>query len=136
MVSQEEAKRLSDTFSQIDKNNDGKLSKEELLEAYTQQMGKEVAIEEVKKIMEKVDFNNSGFIDYTEFITACAAKDELLSKENIDRAFRIIDADNSGKIIAKELNEYLSFDNKITSEAWEGLIKEVDQNGDGEIDIE
>ena len=136
MVSKDDAKRLANAFSQIDKNKDGKLSKEELLDAYMQQMGKEAAAEEVKKIMQEVDVNNSGFIDYAEFITACSAKEELLSKENIDSAFRILDADNSGKITAYELKEYLSCDNNINKEVWEALIREVDQNGDGEIDIE
>lgn len=136
MVSKEESKRLSDAFSKIDKNKDGKLSHEELLEAYMQQMGKEAAIEEVQKIMRQVDVNNSGFIDYNEFITACSAKDELLSKENIDSAFRMLDADNSGKITGNELKEYLSSDNSLRKDAWDVMIKEVDQNGDGEIDIE
>lgn len=136
MVSKDEAKRLSDTFSKIDKNKDGKLSHEELLEAYCLQMGKEAAVEEVKKIMSQVDVNNSGFIDYTEFITACSAKEELLSKENIDSAFRILDADCSGKITANELKEYLSTGNNVRKEVWDGLIREVDQNGDGEIDLE
>ena len=136
MVSREESKRLSQTFSQIDKNKDGKLSQEELLEAYMQQMGKEAAVEEVTKIMKQVDVNNSGFIDYMEFITACSVKEELLSKENLNAAFRILDADNSGKITANELKEYLACDNNVRKEVWEAMIFEVDQNGDGEIDIE
>lgn len=136
MVSKEDSKRLAATFSQIDKNKDGKLSHEELLDAYMQQMGKEAAIEEVTKIMQEVDVNNSGFIDYTEFITACSAKEELLSKENLNSAFRILDADNSGKITANELKEYLACDNNVNKDVWEAMIGEVDQNGDGEIDIE
>jgi calcium-dependent protein kinase len=136
LVNKEEARELSRTFSVIDKNKDGKLSQDELLEAYTHQMGKEAAIEEVKKIMQKVDFNHSGYIDFTEFITACSAKEKLLSKENIEAAFRILDADNSGKIIASELNEFLSYDTNVKKEVWDDLIREVDQNGDGEIDIE
>ncbi|OMJ75164.1 hypothetical protein SteCoe_25747 [Stentor coeruleus] len=136
MVSKEEAKRLSEVFSKIDKNNDGKLSHDELLEAYMQHMGKEAAIDEVQKIMKQVDVNNSGFIDYNEFITACSAKDELLTKENIDSAFRMIDADNSGKITSSELKEFLSTDSNTNNDVWDAMIKEVDQNGDGEIDVE
>ena len=136
MVTKEETKRLSDTFSKIDKNRDGRLSHDELLEAYVTQMGKEAAVEEVRKIMMTVDINNSGFIDYTEFITACSAKQELLSKDNIDSAFRMLDGDQSGKITANELKEYLAGGNNIGKEVWDGMIREVDQNGDGEIDIE
>jgi calcium-dependent protein kinase len=136
MVSKEEAKRLSETFAKIDKNRDGKLSHEELLEAYVMQMGKEAAVEEVRKTMIQVDVNGSGFIDYHEFITACARKQELLSKENIDSAFRILDADQSGKITASELKEFLAAGGNVNKEVWDGLIRDVDQNGDGEIDLE
>ena len=63
-------------------------------------MGLESAHAEVRKIMLQVDVNNSGFIDYTEFIMASTQKEVLLSKENIDKAFMSFDTDGNGKISA------------------------------------
>lgn len=54
----------------MDVNGDGKLSREELLEAYSKEFSIEEADEKVENIMKLVDIDNSGFIDYSEFITA------------------------------------------------------------------
>lgn len=133
LISKEENKRLAENFKRLDKNGDGKLSFEELLEAYKLNMSGDIALEEVEKIMKQVDINNSGFIDYSEFLIASAKKEVLLSKNNLENAFLMFDTDSSGKINASELRDMLSTggDDPI----WSELIKEVDKNGDGEIDI-
>jgi calcium-dependent protein kinase len=135
LINKEESKKLSETFRNIDKNGDGKLSREELLEAYKSTMGKEAALEEVENIMKAVDVNGSGFIDYTEFVTACAKKDAMLSVENLESAFKAFDSDNSGKITAGELREMLGGEASAQNDVWVKLIAEVDQDKDGEIDI-
>ncbi|OMJ74256.1 hypothetical protein SteCoe_26883 [Stentor coeruleus] len=135
LISKDEAKRLAENFKRLDKNGDGKLSKEELLEAYKNQMGYDAAVEEVEKIMQQVDANNSGFIDYSEFLMASAQKDILLSKANLDNAFKAFDSDGSGKISALELKEILGSGGHGSEPMFNNLIKEVDQNGDGEIDL-
>ena len=133
LISKEENKRLAENFKRLDKNGDGKLSFEELLEAYKLYMSGDIALEEVEKIMKQVDINNSGFIDYSEFLIASAKKEVLLSKNNLENAFLMFDTDSSGKINASELRDMLSTGGD--DPVWSELIKEVDKNGDGEIDI-
>lgn len=136
LLSTEESKQLTDTFQVLDRNGDGKLSKAELLEAYTQEFGLEEATRVVDKIMRQVDINGSGFIDYTEFLMASTKIETLLSKSNIEAAFRMFDKDDSGKISARELKELFCGQNTGASDSmWTEIIKEVDDNGDGEIDI-
>jgi calcium-dependent protein kinase len=48
----------------LDKNSDGKLSRDELVEGYRKIYG-ELAEEEVDKILARVDANGSGEIDYS-----------------------------------------------------------------------
>lgn len=54
-------------------------------------------------LMSSIDRNGDGVIDFTEFITAAIDKAVLLSKDNLEAAFSLIDKDNSGMITVDEL---------------------------------
>lgn len=63
----------------------------------------------------------------------------FLKDRYLRTAFKMFDKDNSGKIDASEIGALLSgeeFKDLYTKEQLEGAIKEVDENGDGEIDFE
>lgn len=64
MNSDEKAKLLQ-TFRALDLNGDGTLTKEELIQGYRRILNVNDPEEEVGKIMQMVDNNNSGTIDYT-----------------------------------------------------------------------
>ena len=50
----------------------------------------------------------------------------------------MFDKDGEGTISADEIREVLSFggSNSLNAEAIDGIIKQVDENGDGEIQFE
>jgi calcium-dependent protein kinase len=135
-ITKEESENLAIAFKKIDKNFDGKLSREELEQAYKELYGEKTAAEEAEKVMKQVDINNSGFIDYTEFLAASAKKEALLTSENLDSAFKTFDVDGNGKISSAELKEILGNGLSTSEEVWEEIIREVDIDGDGEIDLE
>lgn len=57
---------LQATFMALDKNADGKLSREELIDGYMTIYGdKNIAEKEVNQIMSKVDADHNGFIEYS-----------------------------------------------------------------------
>ena len=61
-----ERDELQQTFMALDKNADGKLSREELIEGYIEMYGSiEQAEKEVEIIMNNVDVDHNGFIDYS-----------------------------------------------------------------------
>ena len=65
-MGKKEKEELQQTFMALDKNADGKLSWEELLEGYTTIYGnKERAKREADSIMKKVDVDHNGYIDYS-----------------------------------------------------------------------
>lgn len=134
-LSKERLSEMSQTFQHLDKDGDGKISKEELIEAYLQFMSQAKAIKEVEAIMQSIDTNNSGFIDYTEFAAACLKREDIEDLDNLDIAFRAFDADGSGKISAQELKEMLCLDEDQTN-SLRVLLQEIDENGDGQIDID
>lgn len=134
-VSQTDLKELTSAFKLLDKNGDGKVSKEELLSMYRQKANFINPENQVEKIMEQVDVDGSGFIDYTEFILASLSKDVLLSKENLSKAFALFDQDNSGQITSVEIAEIFSHGNMQDDQVWQSILKQVDKNGDGLIDL-
>ena len=93
LVSKKEKSELQQTFMALDKNADGKLSREELVEGYTviYAGNREKAIKEVEVIMSNVDVDHNGYIDYSEFLVASMSKKQLLSKGNLQKAFNLFD---------------------------------------------
>jgi len=79
--------------------------------------------------------DGSGTIDFSEFLEMMTAKmSEKDSREEILKAFRLFDDDETGKIsfrnlkrVAKELGE------NMTDEELQEMIDEADRDGDGEI---
>lgn len=51
--------------------------------------------------------NNSGSIDYSEFVMSASNVEIVVTEENIDTAFSFMDVDNSGKLSVKEIREKL-----------------------------
>jgi calcium-dependent protein kinase len=73
MVTQTTSKKEKDdlerTFKAMDKNSDGQLSREELIEGYTAIFkDAERTAREVDKIMAAVDDEKTGYIDYSSKI--------------------------------------------------------------------
>ena len=65
-MSKKEKEKLRKTFTALDKNADGRLSREELIEGYTNLYGDaERAAKEVDFIIESVDVDHNGYIDYS-----------------------------------------------------------------------
>jgi len=123
---------LSKAFKALDKNSDGKLSREELIEGYTHILG-DMAGEEVDRIMKIADADGSGELDYSEWVVASMDKRKLLTNEKLESAFNLFDRDGGGSISANEIKEVLGVGKNIDEKIWNEIIMEVDGNGDGEI---
>jgi len=92
LMTSKEKDDLKEIFITLDKNGDGILTQEELIEGYKKfYNSEERAKVEVRSLMESADSDNSGYIDYSEFLMAMANKKKILSKENMKRAFDLFD---------------------------------------------
>eukprot|EP00828_Plagiopyla_frontata_P044993 TRINITY_DN7549_c0_g1_i3.p3 TRINITY_DN7549_c0_g1~~TRINITY_DN7549_c0_g1_i3.p3 ORF type:complete len:129 (+),score=30.61 TRINITY_DN7549_c0_g1_i3:362-748(+) len=87
---------------------------------------------EVDKIIESVDLNQSGLIDFTEFVTAQIQMEKILSKQKLQQAFAVFDIDKNGEISKNELEQIMG-GLPISDENWKLLMNQIDSNGDGSI---
>lgn len=129
----EETRELKQLFLRIDLNGDGKLSKEELAEYYFKVMGDQDTAE-IDKIMNDIDTDKSGFVDYSEFIRATVSKSVINNVKNLKLAFTKFDIDNSGKISAEEFKAVLQGNSSYGDDVWRQIVMLADKNNDGEID--
>lgn len=134
-IAKAELKHLRESFQAFDINSDGKLSREELLKLYLQFTNESQAQIEVQRILEEVDSDRSGFVDYSEFLRACMNHEKVISTSNLELAFRQFDTNGNGTISAIELKEVLSGGEQLHESVWSEIIAEVDSNGDGSIDL-
>ena len=134
MATKEEKNSLIKTFKALDLKGDGKLTSDELMAGYNSK-GLDFSPEEIDILINKQDINQSGFIDYTEFVAAAIDREKLLTKQRIEACFELFDKDNSGKITKDELKVMLGVNQKVDDTIWNDLIKEVDLNGYGEIEL-
>lgn len=89
--------------------------------------------------MRSADTDGSGEINYTEFLAATIDANIFMREDYLRTAFLMFDKDNSGKIDGTEVVALLQGDdlgNLISKNAIESAMKEIDENGDGEIDFE
>uniref|UniRef100_A0A803L4W6 EF-hand domain-containing protein n=1 Tax=Chenopodium quinoa TaxID=63459 RepID=A0A803L4W6_CHEQI len=93
-------------------------------------LGFEMTEEQINQMIADVDKDGSGAIDFDEFCHMMTAKmGERDTKEELMKAFRIIDQDNNGKIspediqrVAKELGE------NFTVKDIQDMVEEADRD--------
>jgi calcium-dependent protein kinase len=130
---------LKTVFMTMDENNDGTLSIAEVKEGLTRAGFPEP--KELDSILNSVDSDGSGVIDYTEFMAATLDRQRYMQEDVCWRAFRVFDKDGSGSITKTELREALQ-DGEVEAmmdydEAeLDKIILDADKNGDGQIDFE
>jgi len=137
-LNEDQIKALRDTFMALDGNGDGLLTAAEMRDGLTKAGLKEIP-SDLQAILEDVDSDGSGVIDYTEFLAATLDKRSYLQEDVCWSAFRLFDKNGDGKITQEELKLVLTSDDVETiagANAIKELLQEIDGNGDGVIDFE
>ena len=101
-------------------------------------LGFEPKKEEIRKMIADVDKNGSGNIDFDEFLAMMTVKmGERDSKEEMIKAFRLFDDDETGRITFKNLKRVAKdLGENMTDEELQEMIDEADREGSGEVSLE
>ena len=130
-------KELRRIFKEFDKNGDGQLSYEEIRAGFKMYFKNEqIAESEINKLIESIDLDKNKYIEYEEFLRVTVNLDLLMTDKNLKMAFDFFDKDKSGKLSHDEIKEAIckDFDAK-DNEIIKDILKEIDTNGDGQIDF-
>lgn len=140
-LEQDEVKVLKICFNMFDFKKQGFLSADDL-DDILRGMGFRPSKEELKEILEEIDEDGSGEIEFEEFCQLCAKflieePDEETMKAELKEAFRVYDKEANGFITTDTLREIISeLDTRLTSEDLDGIIEEIDEDGSGTMDFD
>ncbi|XP_025625421.1 calcium-dependent protein kinase 20-like [Arachis hypogaea] len=106
-------------FLMIDTDNSGQITLEELKKGL-ERVGANLKESELLWLMEAVDVDNSGTIDYGEFIAAMLHLNKIQKEDHLYAAFTYFD---------QACEKYGILDSNI-----DDIIRDVDKDNDGRID--
>ncbi|CAF89498.1 unnamed protein product, partial [Tetraodon nigroviridis] len=133
-----EFKAAFDIF--IQDAEDGCISTKELGKVM-RMLGQNPTPEELQEMIDEVDEDGSGTVDFDEFLVMMVRcmKEESKGKseEELAELFRMFDKNSDGYIDLEELKAMLeSTGETITEDDIEELMKDGDKNNDGKIDYD
>ena len=127
-----EEELLKKRFKQFDLDGNCLISQEEFKNVLFNIYGEYNAELLTKKIFPLINVNGSGEISYNEFITALIDNRKIVTLDKLEKAFKLFDKDNSGKLSIKEIMYIFGGD----EENWKKIIKDVVNSNEEEVDFE
>ena len=94
-MSEKDVEKLGQLFRKIDINHDGFIEVEELRHALSAE-STALEMRELKALMDQIDVDKNGKINYTEFLASSLPKEELFTPKNLLKMFRLLDRDGNG----------------------------------------
>ncbi|KAJ0803014.1 putative EF-hand domain-containing protein [Helianthus annuus] len=136
-LTDDQISEFKEAFSLFDKDGDGCITTKEL-GTVMRSLGQNPTEAELQDMINEVDADGNGTIDFPEFLNLMARKmKDTDSEEELKEAFRVFDKDQNGFISAAELRHVMTnLGEKLTDEEVDEMIREADVDGDGQINYE
>ncbi|BAM40130.1 calcium-dependent protein kinase [Theileria orientalis strain Shintoku] len=132
-LSERELAPLTSAFEALDRDGDGMLSISEVTSGLRESRDTDANIE---KMARALDTDQSGAIEYTEFIAASIDSRLYDQNEFCSRAFHIFDSDGDGKITREDMLRVFTAESTsvtLTHDMVDEILNEVDLDRDGTI---
>lgn len=129
LISKEEKSELIQLFADWDLDGNGMLSTAEIGKGYQKAFG-EVDMREVKEIIDKLDSDKNCSIDYHEFLNGTINSDKIITRENLEHAFKAFDVFNAGVLTYESINKLFSSSNnkKIDKSIFDKIVRETNES--------
>ena len=136
-LSEEQIGQIIDAFNTVDTDRDGVIAASHLGKVL-KLLGENPTDADLQDMINDVDQDGSGSIEFPELLTMMAKKiSELEMEDEIREAFRVFDRDGNGFITRHELRVVMmNMGERISDEECEQLVDEADIDGDGQINYE
>ena len=129
-----QAKTCIKLFKLANKNEDGKLLRNELKQTLLNFVSEEF-LQNFDIIFSLLDGDNNGYIDYEEFLRATIDRKILINEKVLKLAFKFFDKDNMGFISKNRIkNDFVG--TNMTEEVFNTIFDEIDLDKDGQIDFQ
>ena len=129
LMSQAELNRLAEEFKIFDQSGDGYLSFEELKEAMSVVKGIDLNEQELREIIKKLDADDNGRINYSEFLMVSMNREQLLTNERLEQAFKMFDKNGDNEVSVEELHSMFENVKGVDERMIERAMNEVDRKG-------
>lgn len=129
-------KEYNEAFSQIDKDGDNTISRNELFTIF-RILGQYPSDEELQEMIQQVDPNDTGVIERDIFLSLME-KTEIINstKKKLEETFRLLDKDNVGAIVLSEIISTMrSLGEEISERDAKEMLDELDTDKDGSISM-
>ncbi|KAK9285354.1 hypothetical protein L1049_024545 [Liquidambar formosana] len=135
-LDEEELADLRDQFDAIDVDRNGSISLDEMRQALAKDLPWKMKEPRVLEILQAIDSNTDGLVDFTEFVAATLHVHQLEEhdsekwQQRSQAAFEKFDVDRDGYITPEELKMHTGLRGSI-----DPLLEEADIDKDGKISL-
>ncbi|XP_076098159.1 calmodulin-alpha-like isoform X1 [Mytilus galloprovincialis] len=132
----EQIQEYREAFKMFDKDGDGTITTKEL-GTVMRSLGQNPSSQELEDMVNEVDVDGNGEIDFEEFVMMMAKKvQDADTEKELKEAFSVFDQDGDGFINTKELKQVMAnLGEDLADEDVMSMIKEADKDGDGKINF-
>jgi calmodulin len=136
-LSEEKIAEFKAAFELFDRDRDNKITTKEL-GTVMRNLGQNPTDNELQEMINEVDLDGNGTIDFKEFLGLMVRKmKDTDTEEELLEAFKVFDRDGNGFITALELKKVMSnLGETLSNEEIDEMIREADVDHDGQINYD
>ncbi|KAJ9591707.1 hypothetical protein L9F63_001735 [Diploptera punctata] len=136
----EQIEVLRKAFDAFDREKSGSISCN-MVEEILRLMGQPFNRRTLEELIDEVDADKSGRLEFDEFVTLAAKfiveEDAEAMEKELREAFRLYDKEGNGYIPTSCLREILrELDEQLTPDELDMMIEEIDADGSGTVDFD